>query len=358
MSNYFEYNDKIAFHPGYYVKEIVDEYGLTQEDFAKRLDTTPKTLSKLINGEQNLSREMALKLSRLLGNSVNYWLNLQSAYDALLTEFESAQEMERERQILDKMDYNYFRDNYGLPDLPRKKEEQIVAVRELLQLSSLNVLSKYDMAASFRSASLEKTTPNIIRSNAMVQIAINEAMQVDAPKFNKQTFTRAAFYALSLTTQHDSFYPLIKEAFRKAGVILIVMPNMKGSKINGATKKINDKIMLMVNDRRLYSDTFWFTLFHEIGHIMNGDFGMSLENSDREKKADDYARNQLIPQDEYEEFVHKNPSFDFDIIVDFAKKIDRDPGIVLGRLQNDGLIDYKDTRFKVLRKQYKVITKQ
>ena len=75
MSNYFEYNDKIAFHPGYYVKEIVDEYGLTQEDFAKRLDTTPKTLSKLINGEQNLSREMALKLSRLLGNSVNSWLN-------------------------------------------------------------------------------------------------------------------------------------------------------------------------------------------------------------------------------------------------------------------------------------------
>lgn len=358
MSNYFEYNDKIAFHPGYYVKEIVDEYGLTQEDFAKRLDTTPKTLSKLINGEQSLSRDMALKLSRLIGNSVTFWLNLQSAYDALITEYESAMEMERERHILDQLDYNYFRDNYNLPDLPRKKEEQVIAVRELLGVSSLNVLSKYDMAASFRSASLQKTTPNIIRSNAMVQIAVNEAMQIDAPKFNKQAFTGAVYYALSLTTQHDSFYPLIEEAFRNTGVILIVMPNMKGSKINGATKKINDKIMLMVNDRRLYSDTFWFTLFHEIGHIMNGDYGMSLEGSDHEKDADDFAKNQLIPQAEYENFVHENHSFDVDVIVDFAHNIDRDPGIVLGRLQYEGLVDYKDTRMKMLRTKYKILTAQ
>ena len=50
MSNYIEYNNKIAFHPGYYIKEIVDESGLTQEDFAKRLDTTPKNLSLLIRG--------------------------------------------------------------------------------------------------------------------------------------------------------------------------------------------------------------------------------------------------------------------------------------------------------------------
>ena len=48
MSNYIEYNDTVAFHPGYYIKEIVEESGLTQEDFAKRLDTSPKNLSLLI----------------------------------------------------------------------------------------------------------------------------------------------------------------------------------------------------------------------------------------------------------------------------------------------------------------------
>ena len=69
MSNYIEYNDKIAFHPGYYLKELVDESGLTQEDFAKRLGTTPKNLSILIRGEQSLSIDVATKLSRMLGGS-------------------------------------------------------------------------------------------------------------------------------------------------------------------------------------------------------------------------------------------------------------------------------------------------
>lgn len=84
MSNYIEHNDKIAFHPGYYLKEIVNESGLTQEDFARRLDTTPKNLSKLINGEQKLTVEMAGKLSRMLGTSINYWLNLQTTYDSFI----------------------------------------------------------------------------------------------------------------------------------------------------------------------------------------------------------------------------------------------------------------------------------
>ena len=100
MSNYIEYNDTVAFHPGYYIKEIVEESGLTQEDFAKRLDTSPKNLSLLIRGEQSLSIDIAMKLSRMLGSSVNYWLNLQNAYDALIAEFKSQEELVRERKVL------------------------------------------------------------------------------------------------------------------------------------------------------------------------------------------------------------------------------------------------------------------
>lgn len=84
MRNYIEYNDTIAFHPGYYLKEIVDESGLAQEDFAKRLDTTFANLSMLIRGEQDLLIEMAVKLSRMFGTTVNYWVNMQNVYDALI----------------------------------------------------------------------------------------------------------------------------------------------------------------------------------------------------------------------------------------------------------------------------------
>ena len=65
MSNYIKYNDEVAFHPGYYLKEIVEDSGLTQEDFARRLGTTPKNLSILIRGDQNLSIDIAGKLSRM-----------------------------------------------------------------------------------------------------------------------------------------------------------------------------------------------------------------------------------------------------------------------------------------------------
>ena len=67
----------LLFHPGYYIKETVEQSGLTQKGFCKRLDTTPKNLSLLIRGEQNLSIDIAMKLSRMIGTSVNYWLNLR-----------------------------------------------------------------------------------------------------------------------------------------------------------------------------------------------------------------------------------------------------------------------------------------
>lgn len=142
MGNYIEYNDTIAFHPGYYIKELVDESGLTQEDFAKRLDTTPKNLSLLIRGEQSLSMDIAMKLSRMLGTTVNYWLNLQNAYDVLIAEFKSQKELEAERKIFEYFDYRFFRENFGLPDLPRKKDEQIKALREFLVLLHLLYLQR------------------------------------------------------------------------------------------------------------------------------------------------------------------------------------------------------------------------
>ncbi len=355
MSNYVEYNDRMAFHPGYYIKEIVDDSGLTQEDFAKRLDTTPKNLSLLIRGEQSLSIEIAMKLSRMIGTSVAYWLNLQNKYDALVAEFKSEAELIREREVFKSLDYRYFRDNFDLPDLPRKIDEQIIEVRRFLNVATLSVFQKRDMAVSFRSASDDLSDTNVIKANAMVQIAINKALTVDAPRFNKEKFKDAIEVALSLTKNHKEFYPLIRENFLKAGVILVILPNLSGSKINGATKKIGNNVMLMVSDRRLNVDTFWFTLFHEIGHIIHGDYGISFEKETgaKEEAADKYAEDALIQPDKYQEFIRNN-IFTLATITAFAEMINRDPGIVLGRLQNDGLVEFNDWTLQSLRHKYKV----
>lgn len=308
MSNYKELrNGKIAFHPGYYIEEYIDNIGLTQADFAKRIGTTPKNMSLLIRGEQSLSVDIAFKLSRVIGTSVQYWLNLQNEYDTLSLEDNSLIELEKEKEVLKELDYKYFVVNFHLPDLPRQKDKQVEEVRKFLQISSLTVLKNKDMSVRFRKSQNEQGT-NIIGANAMVQIATNISLsRNDMAPFDKKKFVEAIDYALTLTRKHNTFGELLKERFSDAGVDLIFLPYLPKSRINGATKRINKHIMLMLSDRNHSSDSFWFTLFHEIGHIMNGDFGISFEKESgkEEDLANSFAENSLIPFDKYQEFVKK-----------------------------------------------------
>ena len=354
MSNYIEYNDKIAFHPGYYIKEIIDDSGLTQEDFAKRLGTTPKNLSILIRGEQSLSIDIATKLSRLLGISLTYWLGLQQAYDEKIADFLSQEELKKEKEVFKQIDYKYFRENFRLPDFPRKVEEQIKALREFLSVASLTVFEKKNMAVSFRSYKENLSLSNTVNANIMTQIAVNQVLKRNIPNYNKKKFEKAVEFALTQTKNHKGFLNEVEKAFDEAGVALVVLPNLKNSGVNGATKRVDGKVMLMVNDRRHYADTFWFTLFHEIGHILNGDLGVSLHD-ETEDEADHYAQMILIPQEQYEEFIQQHDYFDESIICQFAETIDRDPGIVLGRLLRDRLVPETDMRLKnKLRHSYNV----
>ena len=358
MSNYIEYNDKIAFHPGYYISEAIEESGLTQYDFAKRLDTTPKNISCLVNGEQKLSTDIAMKLARMLGTSVEYWLNLQSSYDTISAEIKSYEALQEERKVFDYLDYKYFEKHFNMPPLPRKKDLKIEQVRRFLKVATLTVFKERDMAVNFRSSTDTLQESNIVKANIMVQIATNLALNNPAPKFDRNRFNIAIEYALTLTKNHHNFYPLLHNAFFDAGVNFIILPNIPGSKTNGATKKLKSNIVLMVNDRRLYSDTFWFTLFHEIGHIINGDLGITFEGKKRheEDEADIYAENKLIPAEAYNLFKKEcNHHYTENNITFFASKINRDPGIILGRLLNDGEIDYRDRIIQLLRKQYRIV---
>jgi HTH-type transcriptional regulator/antitoxin HigA len=327
---------------------------LTQQDFARRLNTTPKNLSLLIRGEQRLSTDMAAKLADLLGTSPGYWLNLQKEYDEVLAKIASDKTLQQDKVLLNDLPYTYFRDNFGLPDCPRHREQQVLELRRFLEVSSLSVLEEPALATKFRSSSATLVTKNIIKANAMTQIAINEARACNAPKYDKKRFEKAVEFALTQTRNHEGFYPLVRDAFLDAGVVLVILPNMPGSKINGATKRLGDSIMLMVNDRHRYADVFWFTLLHEIGHIMNGDFGISLENEtgESENEADRFARDKLIDPEKYQNFVSQG-LFTRSSILEFADEIDRDPGIILGRLQHDGYVRH-GTNLESLYSRYRI----
>ena len=90
-----EYKDIIAFHPGYYVKDIIEDLKMNHCEFAKRLEITDKTLSKLLSGEAPMSREIAQKMSQMLGTSVDVWLELQKKYDDKCSRIEQQNELEK-----------------------------------------------------------------------------------------------------------------------------------------------------------------------------------------------------------------------------------------------------------------------
>ena len=81
------YKDLIAFHPGQYVEELIEDYNVTQKEFADRLGISEMKLGKLVNGEESISNDIAENLAKLTNISMQAWLNLQNAYDVKMAEF-------------------------------------------------------------------------------------------------------------------------------------------------------------------------------------------------------------------------------------------------------------------------------
>lgn len=289
MNNYIEYDNKMAFHPGYYIQELVENSGLTQEDFAKRLDTTPKNLSLLIRAEQSLSIDIAIKLARLYDNSIEFWLNLQSTYDAAVAEIKSMEELEKERNIFQYINYKYFVEYYNLPKNTNEIDQQIKAVRNFLQISTLLILTKKNLISKFRNSSENLPPEQVITTNAMLQMGINQALQAKAVNFNKTQFKKSINFMDALyedktlnfsllKKQYTDYYTNIDDTLLKSGVILTKIPAMPGTNFRSATKKLGSNVMLLISDTNTKSTNTLDTIFAEMTNIATGNYGITLNN--------------------------------------------------------------------------------
>ena len=97
MSNVSEYKDIVAFHPGYYIADILEDMGISQAEFTARIGITAKALSQLINGQTNISKDLAKKLSVMIGTSAEVWLNLQDTYNQKLIEIQQAKDFDAQK---------------------------------------------------------------------------------------------------------------------------------------------------------------------------------------------------------------------------------------------------------------------
>ncbi|MBC8531822.1 HigA family addiction module antitoxin [Gehongia tenuis] len=364
MTNKVEYRDIIAFHPGYYINDLIEELGITQNELAKRLETSGKTVSKLINGQIDLSDQLAYGLSVMTGSSVDVWLNLQKAYKEKLLIIEGRKKMDEQQEVLDMMDYSYF-ERLGLVPKAKDKVQKILNLCSYFKISNLEVLSQPDLFASFKTGISNVQKKNIVNANAWVQTAINIGMGKEVAAFNSKRLEEQIETIRSMTLKEpNEFAPELNRILAECGVALIFLPTLKNSGINGAVKWVNDKVILALNDRRKYADLFWFALFHEIGHVMqkrkklfiSTNYEYIETDKKLEEEADNFARDTLIPARQYAEFVGMDRFYTREEITDFAKKISIHPGIVVGRLQHDRKVDFR--KFNDMRIQYRITPRE
>ena len=208
---------------------------------------------------------------------------------------------------------------------------------------------------------------NVMNANAWVQTAINIGNQKQVNVFNKKLLIEYLPEIRKMTLQNpEIFYPRLEQLLAECGVALVLLPNLRNCGINGAVKWVNkEKVILAINNRRKYADTFWFSLFHELGHVLqqrikvllvSGD--EVLNNSDEllqrlEKEADIFSQNVLIPEQAYQEFLQNTWTIYESDIVNFAREIGVHPGIVLGRLQMEKRVPY-NTKMNSLKIKYEV----
>lgn len=363
MSNIVNYRDIMAFHPGYYVAEIIEDMGVTQAEFAVRMGTTSKTVSQLVNGQANISNDLAQKLSTMLGTSIEFWLNLQTAFDEKVIEINKAKATDEQAEIVAVIDYSYFVKLVNLP-VARTVREKIDNLCSFFRIADLRILRQNDFLVNFRTGIATVEDKNIINSRAWLQTALNVAARIETAPFNADKLKAYIPEIRTMTLQDpDVFLPRLREIFSECGVAFVLLPYLKNSGINGAVKWINqDRVVLAMNDRRLNADTFWFSLFHEIKHVLQQKTKTVFVSSSKqemkamdeklEEEADIFAQNTLIPIRDYRQFAPSKYTSDAEIIA-FAKKIGIHPGVVAGRLQHDHII--AQNRCSSLKEQYKIV---
>ncbi|MCR4589024.1 MAG: HigA family addiction module antidote protein, partial [Lachnospiraceae bacterium] len=313
-NNIREYKTVVAFHPGYYIADMIEEMGMTQAEFATRLGTTTKTVSCLVNGQANISNDLAKKLSAMTGTSEEVWLNLQSAYDQKVIEIQKEKDLDEQKDLARLIDYSFFIEVAGL-NRTRDINEKIANLCKYFKVADLRILLQPDFLVNYRTAISSVNEKNVVNSNAWFQTAMNVSTQIVTETYDEETLKSYLPEIRKMTVQEpEVFLPKMRKMFADSGVAFVLLPSLKNSGINGAVKWVNqDRVVLAMNNRRLDADIFWFSLFHEIKHVLQKKTKttfISYSESEKveineklEDEADLFATNYLIPPADFKRFA-------------------------------------------------------
>ena len=288
----------IATPPGATIKEQLDDRGMSQKEFAARMNMSEKHISKLINGEVQLTPETAVKLEMVLGVPAKFWNNLEAIYREKIIKAEAENAMDADAEIAKQFPYSEMA-KFGWVPEAREVKEKVVNLRKYFEVVELSLLGSEQITriACRRLAVTEKSDLALM---AWVQEAKIKARDIQTAPINIKGLVSAMPEIRKLTLiDPEEACPQVKKCLADYGIALVYLPHLKGSFLQGASFMDGNKIVVGLTARGKDANKFWFSLFHELAHIALGHVGQPNATSEEdEEAADRWAGDILLSQKE------------------------------------------------------------
>lgn len=326
-----------AIPPGATLREVLNRIGLSQAELAARTNLSAKHVNQIAQGIAPLTYETAILFERVTGVSARLWNQLESDYRDALARIEEAV-TEADRRWLRELPLKELR---RLKLLGHSKDEREVlrdvfaffgvANREAYQRTYMEPVARFKQSKAF------KADPHALA--AWLRVGELRARGIQTEPFNRDLF-RQALERIRGLTREDDFSDELRAIAAEAGVAVVFAIELPGCRVSGAARWLSpSKALIQLSDRYKHDDNFWFAFFHEAAHVLLHsrretfiDDGGSDDN-DEEGEANAFAENLLIPSDAAQRLSFLRTDSDVEA---FADEVGIAPGVVVGRLHNDG----------------------
>ncbi len=341
--NVNNFTPAVAIPPGETIRENMIYLGMNQEELAARLGISAKHLSNVLNGIAPITHDTALKLESVIGPSAEFWMELETIYQLNKIRLEKQNELADSTAILKLIPYKEM-SQYGWVEQTGDKIKKVETLKNFFGVGHLNLIPNTYQVAYRKHKQINATSGYALL--AWLRKVELEGLNIETKEYSKRKIRSAIPYLRSLTLEPPTdAYKKMQVLLATCGVAVVLIEYLSKTYVCGASIWRGDKAIIAASDRGKRSDIFWFSLFHEIAHLLstrNKESNICFEG--QEDEMDAIAGSYLIPDLRYKEFLDKYNSDSKNDIVHYAHKIGVAPFIIVGRLLHDGYIDYKQFR--------------
>jgi HTH-type transcriptional regulator / antitoxin HigA len=331
----------LAIPPGEYLSEVLEELGLNQAELAQRMDRPVQAISEIVSGSKSIVPETALQLERVTGVPAHVWTGLEADYRLILAKQQDEVQIEEQTGLVKEFPYAELA-KLGLVEATRNAVSRVRELCRFFGVVSLRQIAEVDDYAPAFRAGAGTASGNALA--AWLRMATLHAVGTEVASLDRKRLLEVVPLLRELTrSEPENFLPALTGLLAKQGIVLVVQPHLPKTFVHGATFWLApDKAVIVMTIRGSWADVFWFSFFHELGHVLkHGKREVFLEDGDTSKgraelevEADAFACDTLIPPANYIEFVRRG-DLSGESIRRFAEEIGIAPGIVTGRLQHD-----------------------